>query len=255
MFFGFRSRKPRVRIIPAGERIYAIGDIHGRADLLVDLLDRIDRDHAARSPARRSLIFLGDLVDRGPGSAQAVDIVRDLCARGEARLLKGNHEEIFVAAARGDPKAARALVAIGGMSTIESYGIAREEAESGGYTRLGELLLERIPREHVDFLADAEDSILIGDDLFVHAGIKPGVAIDQQRKKDMRWIRDEFLNHKRDHGVMVVHGHTVREEIDERDNRIGIDTGAFTTGILTAIGLENDQRWYLQSRIDGLKAA
>ena len=239
------QKKPR---IPDGKRVYAIGDVHGRDDLLELLLDRIAMDDAARTPAEATVIFLGDLVDRGPSSAGVVERVRLLCREGIARCLIGNHEEVFIGAANGDSKSARAFMAIGGLAAAMSYGISQEEAEKGSFEDLAALMKRRIPREHIAFLAGCEDMITIGDYLFVHAGIRPGVDLQKQATRDLRWIRDTFLESDLDHGPMVIHGHTVSEDVVERDNRICIDTGAYAGGPLTAIGLEGEERWFIDSR-------
>lgn len=229
-------------------RVYAIGDIHGRDDLLVELLDRIARDEAGRYPLPRMLILLGDLVDRGPVSAQVVARAMALGRSGEdVRFIKGNHEEVFVAAARGDEQAARAFRPFGGMETLASYGLdpaigaAMTAAEISGW------MLAHVPREHVDFLDDFADSVTVGDYLFVHAGVRPNVPVDRQKPEDLRWIREPFLSHAGHHGKMIVHGHSVTGDVDVRPNRIGIDTGAYFSGKLTAIGLEGDQRWFLET--------
>ena len=250
MFFSSKKRLRASRSFnaPAGERIYAIGDVHGRSDLLDELLALIDADDAERETSRTRLIFLGDLVDRGPASAAVIARVRTLTqASDRVQLLKGNHEEIFVAAARGDRRAARGLMGIGGLQTLESYGISKDEAEHGTFEDLAHLLLDRIPREDVDFLDAAPNLLTAGDYVFVHAGISPGVPLDAQLGRDTRWIREPFLSRVRNDGVMVVHGHTITAQVDEQPDRIGIDTGAYASGVLTAIGLEGSERWFLQT--------
>jgi len=231
--------------VPPGQRVYAIGDVHGCADLLNRLLHQIEADHAARGPAELTIILLGDLVNRGPDSARAVGYARDLLGSGVGRLLKGNHEELFVLATRGDRQAVRALVSNGGTATLMSFGFTKEEIDRGNYADLANLLKARIPRDVVTFLDAGEDKIAIGDYLFVHAGIRPGVSLAEQAGADLRWIRNEFLESQADHGATIVHGHTIGETVAERENRIGIDTGAYRSGVLTAIGLEGTQRWFL----------
>ena len=244
----FVSRsQPRFCAVPAGTRVYAIGDIHGRRDLLDRLLAMIDEDDQARGPARTELIFLGDLVDRGPDSAGVVERLMALRGDRPVRFLMGNHEEVFLRAVEGDLRALRFLVRIGGRETLLSYGISAEEYRDLDYEELLALLQERVPPAHIAFLSAFENWIEVGDYLFVHAGLRPGVALEEQKTSDLCWIRDEFLSHREDFGKMVVHGHSITEEIDERSNRIGIDTGAFASGRLTAIGLEGDQRWYLST--------
>ena len=246
--FNFASRsQPRGCTVPDGVRVYAIGDIHGRLDLLDRLLGMIDEDDASRGPARSELIFLGDLVDRGPDSVGVIERVMALSATGRVRYLMGNHEEVFLRAVGGDLRALRFLVRIGGRETLLSYGVSEEEYRALDFDELMVLLQAKVPPSHVAFLSAFENMIEVGDYLFVHAGLRPGVAVEDQKTSDLCWIRDDFLSHRDSFGKMVVHGHSITEEIDERPNRIGIDTGAFASGRLTAIGLESDQRWYLST--------
>ena len=248
LFAGARKPAlPRYRI-PAGQRVYAVGDIHGRLDLLDDLLSRIDRDDAEREPAQTTLIFLGDLVDRGPHSSGVVDRLMRLQASGRpVHFLMGNHEEVFLLAADGDVQAMRLFIRIGGMETILSYGITAEEYRAADFETLTDMFARRVSREHVAFVSSFEDYIEVGDYLFVHAGIRPGVPLTDQSPSDLRWIRDAFLNHGGDHGRRVVHGHSIREEVEPLPNRIGIDTGAYASDRLSAVGLEDDQHWFLST--------
>lgn len=233
--------------IPEGQRVYAIGDVHGCLEQLCRLLETIDQDHKKRGAAHQTTILLGDLLNRGPDSAGVVERARKLVETGIGRLIKGNHEELFVLASRGDHRATRTLMDNGGAITLRSFGLTQEEIDGGNYHELATLLKTRIPREAVGFLERAEDKILIGDYLFVHAGVRPGVPISQQQASDLRWIRHEFLGSQASHGAMVVHGHSITDEPAEHGNRIGIDTGAYRTGVLTAVGLEGTQRWFLST--------
>jgi serine/threonine protein phosphatase 1 len=244
-----RTPPPRVERVPAGVRVYAVGDVHGRLDLLEDLLARIAADDAARGDGVDvQLIFLGDLIDRGPDSRGVVErLLAFSRAGGKARFLMGNHEQVFLRALEGDQRALRFLVRIGGRETLKSYGIGDEDYKTLDFDQLAALAAEKVPAEHRAFLAGFEDMIALGDYLFVHAGIRPGVAIDAQENNDLYWIREEFLSHRESFGPIVVHGHSITEEIDVRTNRIGIDTGAFATGRLTAIGLEGEERWFLST--------
>lgn len=239
---------PATARVPDGVRVYAIGDIHGRLDLLDQLLFRIDADERARGPARSEIIFLGDLVDRGPNSAGVVQRALELKQSGRpVRLLMGNHEEVFLKALKGSLEALRFFVKIGGRATILSYGFDEAEYDRLDYEELLPAVIARVPAEHVAFLAGFENQIAIGDYLFVHAGIRPRVPFDQQVGGDLRWIRSDFLDFRGDHGAIVVHGHTITDDVEERPNRIGIDTGAFASGRLTALGLEAGERWYLST--------
>jgi serine/threonine protein phosphatase 1 len=246
--FNFAARmQPRADKVPDGVRVYAIGDIHGRLDLLDELLARIDADDRVRgSGPRTQYIFLGDLIDRGPDSRGVVERLRTLAEQGmNARFLMGNHEEVFLRAIGGDIRALRFLVRIGGRETLRSYGISEEDYRSLDFEELAALATQKVPAAHLAFLERFENMIALGDYLFVHAGLKPGVALEDQARSDLCWIREEFLNHRDSFGKMVVHGHSITQDIDVRANRIGIDTGAFASGRLTAIGLEGEERWFL----------
>ena len=246
---GFLARKPKPRIhaLPAGERIYAIGDIHGRRDCLDALLAKIDADDASRGGASTSLVFLGDLTDRGDDSRGVVEHVMEIAATRACKLLMGNHEEVLINAWEGDVPSVRLFHRIGGRETLLSYGVTEAEYDAADFGRLIELLGEHGPAEHIAFLRLFDDVHARGDYLFVHAGIRPGCPIDQQDPGEMRWIRERFLNDPRDHGAMIVHGHTVTADVDEWPNRIGIDTGAYASGRLTALGIEGTTRWFLSS--------
>ncbi|WP_184018553.1 metallophosphoesterase family protein [Sphingobium boeckii] len=233
---------------PDDQRIYAIGDIHGRLDLFDALLQQIDEDLKSRPRKKTSIILLGDLIDRGPESRGVVERAMALkCGSSSIRFLKGNHEEVFLRALKGDSQVMRFLIRIGGKSTVMSYGVSEEEYNALDYEDLTALLMARVPQSHVDFLESFDDMIEMGDYVFVHAGIRPDVELDAQTSSDMRWIRDEFLDCQDSFGKMIVHGHTITEDIEYRSNRIGIDTGAYASGKLTAIGLEGTDVWSLQT--------
>ena len=222
--------------------------MHGRLDLLEELLGEIERDRSERPTPKTLLVFLGDLIDRGPHSAQVIERLRTYSS-GDARtvFLLGNHEEVVLRILEGDTSLIPSWLQFGGRECLQSYGadwrrIARETDD-----KALELIRSVIPEEHVGFIDSFIDTCRFGDYLFVHAGIRPGVAIDEQLQSDLRWIREPFLFDDTDHGCVVVHGHTIREEVEELPNRIGIDTGAYRTGVLTALVVEGDQRRYLQT--------
>lgn len=234
--------------VPDGQRIYAIGDIHGRLDLFDRLLAKIDRDDAARGATRSEIILLGDLIDRGPQSAQVVDRAMGLERAGRScRFLLGNHEEVFLKVLRGDMKALSFFSRIGGRETILSYGITQEEYRACDFPELMQLLLSRVPPEHIAFLERFEDLIIVGDYAFVHAGIRPGQPLAGQQASDLRWIRSEFLEHRGTLEKVIVHGHTVTDQVEVKAHRIGLDTGAYASGRLTAMGFERDARWVLDT--------
>jgi serine/threonine protein phosphatase 1 len=245
-----RSRRSPALVptIPAGQRVYAIGDVHGCLDELDRLLGHVDADDADRDPAETTLVFLGDLVDRGPASAQVVERVRQLATdRPHVRCLLGNHEEVFLQALDGDAKALRLFCRIGGRETALSYGLSPAEYERLDYPELSAALQQLVPADHRAFLTACEDMVVIGDYVFVHAGVRPHAALTDQQPSDLRWIRDTFLDHERPLEKMVVHGHTITAAVESRPHRIGIDTGAFQTGRLTALGLQGAERWALES--------
>lgn len=246
--FPSRRAAPWRPALPAGERVYAVGDIHGCAAELDRLLALIEEDDAARGRARTTVIFVGDLVDRGPASAAVVERLRTLHVTGRAaRFLAGNHEEIFLRTLAGDLKAAKLFCRIGGRETAQSYGIGAADYERMDYEELVAALNCVVPAAHREFLGRMEDAIELGDYLFVHAGVRPGTDLAAQDVTDLRWIRSPFLEHDRPLGRMVVHGHTISETLDLRPHRIGIDTGAYATGRLTALGLEGEVHWSLQT--------
>ncbi|KQN91023.1 hypothetical protein ASE95_12225 [Sphingomonas sp. Leaf231] len=236
--------------VPPGYRVYAIGDVHGRADLLRPLLGWIGEDSAKRGAVEHvHVVLLGDLVDRGPASAQVIELLSSGDAPGRRHFLRGNHEEMMLEIIDGEVAAASNWLAHGGVQTLESYGIDPapywDDPEA-----LPAAMRAAIPAAHVALLRAMLGQVRIGDYLFVHAGIRPGVPLDQQDGRDLRWIRKPFLGSRADHGVVVVHGHTIAPTVQFRHNRIGIDTGAYRTGRLTALGLEGEARWVLTSRLD-----
>ncbi|MGH6658073.1 MAG: metallophosphoesterase [Sphingomicrobium sp.] len=233
-----------------GYRAYVVGDIHGRLDLLDDLLGKI-HDDIDRSPARKTVIvFVGDLIDRGPDSAGVIERLRNYDRPGvRAVFLLGNHEEVMLRILAGDGSLIPQWLQFGGAQCLASYGLdvvdlaMTNEAEALGAIR------SAIPERHSRFLHDFADSFRFGDYLVVHAGIRPGIALDQQLQSDLRWIRQPFLNDRRDHGFVVVHGHSITDKVDERANRIGIDTGAYASGRLTALAIDGADRWVLDTAI------
>ena len=232
--------------IPDGQRVYAVGDIHGRLDLFEALVAAIEADDAARAPAETLIVLLGDLVDRGDDSRGVIEFARDLQRRRPVRILAGNHEEMFLRIL-SDIETFRHFIRHGGRETLLSYGINHGQFQAASMEEAQQLASEAVPADHLAFLESFEDMIQLGDYLFVHAGIDPRLPIDQQRSRDLRWIREPFLSHEGSHGVVVVHGHTICDEPEDCGNRIGIDTGAFMSGRLTALILEGTARCYLEA--------
>jgi serine/threonine protein phosphatase 1 len=245
----FRGSEPaRQPVVPVGYRVYAVGDVHGRDDLLEELLASIEADTKRRGSAKRILVFLGDLIDRGPSSAQVVERLRTYRPAGTRLVfLAGNHEEVLLRILGGETQLISDWLRFGGAECLRSYGADPDRIRTMSPSRALETIRSAIPAAHIDFLRAFDDTFRAGDFLFVHAGIRPGLPLTEQAPSDLRWIREPFLTDRAEHGFLVVHGHTIREGIDERVNRIGIDTGAYRYGVLTAIGLEGADRWYLQA--------
>lgn len=237
----------------SGERIYAIGDIHGRYDLLRLLLDRVG-EHAQALPPADSLhiVFLGDLVDRGPDSAKVVEFLYDLTqSTDQAVVLMGNHEEAMLKSIEGDASTLKRWLAVGGAETLESYGLQLPDPRDDGrkYIRY---LQSALPAQHMRWLRNLPLTAQSGDYFFCHAGVRPGVPLARQSREDLLWIRDDFVDDDTDHGSVIVHGHTIERTVTMRENRIGIDTGAYCHGVLTALYLEDDQRMVISVSQDDL---
>ena len=256
MMFRQRSNPTEQPRTPRGYRAYAVGDIHGRSDLLHQILDMVEQD-AERSPARKMLlIFLGDLIDRGPDSRGVVERLRTYRHdRLQLYFLAGNHEEVLLRLLAGERGLLEGWLKFGGAECLRSYGT--DPASLVGLKEKDALAIVRaaIPDEHRQFLAGFADTLRLGDYLFVHAGIRPGLDLSLQSQFDLRWIRAAFLDCEHDHGMVVVHGHTISENVDERANRIGIDTGAYRTGILSALAVEGSRRWVLDTDVAEPKRA
>lgn len=241
-----RGEEAELPAVPAGQRVYAVGDIHGRRDLFEALVAAIDADDAAAGPAETTVILLGDLVDRGPDSAGVIALARQWQSRRRVRILGGNHEEMFL---RGfdELEIFRHFLRHGGRETVLSYGIDRARFLQATMEEAQQLMREAVPAEDIAFLDGFEDMVTIGDYVFVHAGIDPRVPLDEQKRRDLRWIREPFLSHVDSYGPVVVHGHTITDAPEDCGNRIGIDTGAFMSGRLTALVLEGSDRRYLEA--------
>ncbi len=243
----FRSNQARhLPTIPAGERVYAIGDIHGRNDLFSAICTAIEGDDLQRGPADTTVVLLGDLIDRGPESAGVIESARIWQKTRKVRILGGNHEEMFLQSFdRID--ALRHFLRFGGGETLLSYPIDPAAYQAADFEELQELMRQAVSQADLDFISGFEDHIEIGDYLFVHAGIRPGEDLLNQRTEDLRWIREPFLSHAGDHGYVVVHGHSITYDVEIRPNRIGIDTGAYMSGKLSALGLEGTRRWLIEA--------
>ena len=236
------TKQPRV---PEGLRIYAIGDMHGCAELLDQVLSRIDA-HQALHPAVRPIeVFLGDYIDRGPASREVLD---RLIARSRARetvFLKGNHETLVESFLK-DPAILSNWRHYGGLETLLSYGLAPSvNMDLAEQTKLATAFSEALPESHRRFLGGLRSSFTCGDYFFVHAGVRPGIPLAKQREEDLLWIRTDFLLCEAEFSKFVVHGHTPVREPEVRANRINIDTGAYATGQLTCLMLEGAERHFI----------
>ncbi|ODU68670.1 serine/threonine protein phosphatase [Novosphingobium sp. EMRT-2] len=241
MGFLFR-RRPRLPATAKGDRVYAIGDVHGRLDLLTELLDRVSAHQRGASGKRCHLVLVGDLVDRGPDSAPVVEHVYNLQkTTGNVVVLQGNHEDMMMAVYGGDGRVLRPWIRSGGDETLRSYGLAVPEADADPADTIA-AMRERIPAHLMEWMGRLPLSARSGDYFFCHAGIRPGVPLARQGRNDLLWIREGFLDDATDHGVVVVHGHSITASVDWADNRIGIDTGAYRTGTLTALVLDGEDR-------------
>jgi serine/threonine protein phosphatase 1 len=236
---------------PADTVIYAVGDIHGRLDLLERIQQCIADDAMRRTAGRRQVVYLGDYVSRGPDSAGVVDRVREWQPDGFERItLKGNHEDLLLRFLAGEINTGRHWLDYGGLEAMAAYGVAiadREARDDASVIALGKDLAARLPAAHLEFLRSLQISHQAGDYVFVHGGVRPGVPLPEQSARDCMWIRKTFLNSEADHGAMVVHGHSISDQPEVRHNRIGIDTGAYRSGVLTCLVLDGETRSFLQT--------
>jgi len=234
---------PAAASTPPETRIYAVGDIHGRADLLREIMARIDDDLWRRPVEYAAEVYLGDYIDRGPDSKDVIDMLAARVVRYNAVCLRGNHEDLMEHFLH-DPRVLQSWLKLGGIYTLRSYGVVvRSDTEAA--EPVHRQFRQVFPRAHQLFFECLRPWICCGDYLFVHAGIRPGVPFDRQSIADLLWIRDEFLSSTRDHGKRIVHGHTPVPHPDVRANRINIDTGAWRTGMLTCVMLEGTSVQFL----------
>jgi len=235
--------------LPEGELLYAVGDIHGRPDLLGSLLREIEADAVDRKAAKKTLVFLGDYVDRGPDSFGVIEMLLNGLPEGfDADFLKGNHEALLLDFLDGKGQLDHWLLN-GGGATMASYGV-----DIGGLDAAGappemwrQAFAAALPEAHLDFFRRLRLTVPVGDYLFVHAGVRPGVPLEAQREDDLIWIRDEFLSATEPFDKIVVHGHTPVREPVVLPNRIGVDTGAVFTGRLTALRLQDGELGFLET--------
>lgn len=227
--------------IPEGHRLYVIGDIHGRADLLQRLLVRIKADISERAGIEAIYVFLGDYIDRGPASKEVIQTLVTLSEQQHVVCLRGNHEA-FLLEFLTRPVLLQHWSRYGALPTLMSYGL-RPPMQPGTDECAGiaSSLQEAMPRAHLDFLRKLPVSMTFGDFFFVHAGIRPHVALNEQNEDDLLWIREEFLLHRSPFEKVIVHGHSPVLEPEVQTNRINIDTGAYATGRLTCLVIEANE--------------
>jgi serine/threonine protein phosphatase 1 len=234
--------KPRV---PEGTRIYAIGDVHGRADLLSALFERIDYSLKAY-PVRQSVhVLLGDYIDRGPNSREVIDALIARKRQHAMVCLKGNHES-YAVQFLSDSYVLKEWGQVGGTNTLLSYGVKPSTGDDPQRQEdVAKAFRQALPPTHRRFIESLALSFTCGDFFFAHAGVRPGIPLGQQREQDLLWIRKDFLLHEKDFGKIIVHGHTRTESPDVRPNRINIDTGAYVTGRLTCLVLQDDRMAFI----------
>ncbi|MDE5463923.1 serine/threonine protein phosphatase [Bradyrhizobium sp. CSS354] len=236
-----RSRnKSRMPTVPEGIRIYAISDIHGCADLLQQMFAVIDRDLTTIGSRRAIHVFLGDYIDRGPDSNRTIELLMERGMKHESIFLKGNHEAFLLDVLHA-PSQLQDWKQYGGLQTLASYGLRPSlNPDPAEQDELIRRLSQAIPPHQLHFFNNLRARFVCGDFFFVHAGVKPGVALANQQEQDMLWIRDEFLESNKNFGKYIVHGHTPVQQPDIRPNRVNIDTGAYATGNLTLLTLQDD---------------
>ena len=233
------------RRVPEGMRVYCVGDIHGRNDLLDQMAERVKADMDGQSFEKIVTVFLGDYVDRSFGSMPVLERLSRSEWPTSIVALAGNHEDLLLRFLE-DERILEAWRGLGGLETLHSYGVDVGPGLAGrDFKKIQAAFKARFPEHHRQFLETLQTSTAIGDYFFCHAGIRPGVPLDRQNRDDLLNIRDEFLLDEAEHGKLIVHGHTPSVTPEIRSNRIGIDTAAYATNRLTCLVLEKDERRFL----------
>lgn len=235
-----RSKQPSTR---KGERVYAIGDIHGRHDLFHELIAAIVRhwEVSPRNFDRVEMVLLGDIIDRGPDSASCLKLAHDLVTRSRVRLLRGNHEDLLLKSIAGHPTAQQLWLENGGDAFMADFDIAPPRPGEDSID-FGERIAAAVPAHYLTMLEQAPLIFRSGDYLFVHAGVRPGVPLDRQNEQDLLFIRGEFTQSHRRHGAVIVHGHSIVDKVEIHANRIAVDTGAYASDRLSCVCLDGRRR-------------
>lgn len=236
--------------LPAGLRIYAIGDIHGRSDCLNALLTMIESDVERDAPQAFKIITLGDYCDRGPDSFGVLELLAQRANGTDFICLRGNHDQWLEAFLHDPEEVGESFLYWGGLDTVASYGVP-VELTGQGHGDLSRMLNRAMPVAHRRFLAGLRFCHSEGDYFFCHAGVRPQVPLDEQDPHDLMWIRNEFLLHTDSFGKVVIHGHTPWLDVDVHPNRINLDSRAFETGILSCVVLEGESHRFLQTGKQG----
>lgn len=251
----------RTSSAPDGQCIYAIGDVHGRRDLLEKLIDQIDEDSTSLPEGtKRTLVFLGDYIDRGLQSKDVIEfLLSERLQSFERVFLMGNHEEALLRF-MNEVSFGKQWVRYGGAETLYSYGLQPPqnsraamqsheamEAYQRAWDKVWTEFRNRLPEAHLKFYQGLQHYYVAGDYLFVHAGLRPGASLQEQTVRDMLWIREEFLEDADQFPQIVVHGHTPTDGVFRDNRRIGLDTGAFISGKLSAVRLFKDEVSFLST--------
>lgn len=237
------NNRPRSVQTAKGERVYAVGDVHGRYDLLVDLLKKIIVHWESSEQSFRAvkLIFLGDIIDRGPDSKRCLGLIESLVRTSGAVLLLGNHEDLMLRSMDGDGMAQQIWLQNGGKNTLRSFSVNVPTHEEDSFD-FGDRLTAAVPENLQDLLRSAPTSLTSGDYFYVHAGVRPDVSLARQSTYDLTFIREDFTQTQQWHGAMIVHGHSIVEKVEFLPNRIAVDTGAYRSGRLSCVCLDGRRR-------------
>jgi serine/threonine protein phosphatase 1 len=247
--FSFFKEKPLVEPkLPDNLRLYCIGDIHGRDDLLLKIHSQIISDQLDYE-GQVKIIYVGDYVDRGMHSKQVINFLTNKYRFSEQSIfLRGNHEQVLLDFLEDDA-VGPAWLAYGGQATLASYGVLVTKilTKRQDYIEIQQAFKDLLPESHLQFFKKTVFSYREGSYFFVHAGVNPKHSITRQKNDDLMWIRDAFISSSKNYEKIVVHGHTISDQPDFRINRIGIDTGAFVSGVLTCLVLEGSEQRVLQT--------